>query len=227
MCTSRSKKPRSLPFTGRFTFTFFAGNWWICLHGWVPAFPVNPLWSISVKEQFYIAIPIIALCGRRFGVKTVSLVLIAVSYVAVVFYAMHPANGFSSQWTNSFVQFQFFAAGTLLSLHLKGRVVQWNPFLRLVAAMVSVSCCLVASIAFGVQVDTLHSTVVQAPIGWALVLAGTLLLFLSVLGLPPKRPGTILRIMFDRGVSCFIVDDASRTGRLDWQSMTTPTVLSA
>ena len=71
-------------------FTFFAGNWWICLHGWVPAYPVNPLWSVSVEEQFYIAIPIIALYLRRPGVKTVSLFLIAVSYIAVVLYALHP-----------------------------------------------------------------------------------------------------------------------------------------
>ncbi len=167
-------------------FTFFAGNWWICLHGWVPAYPVNPLWSISVEEQFYIAVPIIALFGRRLGVKAVSLFLIAVSYVAVVLYAMHPTNGFSSQWTNSFVQFQFFAAGTLLSIYLKGRVPQWHPALRLIAALSAIGCWLVASIVFGVQADTPHSTVLGAPIGWALVLAGTLLLFLSLLGFPTK-----------------------------------------
>ncbi len=40
--------------------------------------------------------------------------------------------------------------------------------------------------AFGVQADTPHSTVLQAPFGWALVLAGTLLLFLSVLGLSAR-----------------------------------------
>ena len=27
-------------------FTLFAGNWWICRHGWIPAYPVNPLWLI-------------------------------------------------------------------------------------------------------------------------------------------------------------------------------------
>ena len=167
-------------------FSFFAGNWWICLHGWIPAYPVDPLWSISVEEQFYIAIPLIALFGRRLGVKTVSLLLIAVSYGLVVLYAMHPANGFSSQWTNSFVQFQFFAAGTLLSIYLKGRVPQWHPALRLIGVLSGLGFWLVASIAFGVQADTPHSTVLQAPIGWALVLAGTTLIFLSLLGFPSK-----------------------------------------
>ena len=174
-------------------FTVFAGNWWICLHGWIPAYPVNPLWSISVEEQFYIAIPIIARFCHRSGATAISLVLIAVSHVSVVLYAMHPTNGFSSQWTNSFVQFQFFAAGTLLSIYLKGRVPQWPAALRLVAALAGIGCWLVASITFGVQADTPHSTVVQAPIGWALVLAGTLLLFLSMLGFPSKYlPGPIV-----------------------------------
>jgi peptidoglycan/LPS O-acetylase OafA/YrhL len=167
-------------------FSFFAGNWWICLHGWIPAYPVDPLWSISVEEQFYIAIPLIALFGRRLGVKAVSLLLIAVSYGSVVLYAMHPTSGFSSQWTNSFVQFQFFAAGTLLSIYLKGRVPTWHPALRLMGVLSGLGCWLVASIAFGVQADTPHSTALQAPIGWALVLAGTTLIFLSLLGFPSK-----------------------------------------
>jgi hypothetical protein len=71
-------------------FTSFAGKWYICRHGWIPAYPVNPLWSISVKEQFYIAIPILALYGRRRGLKAVSLALIAVAYVLVINYARQP-----------------------------------------------------------------------------------------------------------------------------------------
>ena len=174
-------------------FTLFAGNWWICIHGWIPAYPVNPLWSVSVEEQFYIAIPFIAFYCRRLGATVISLCLIAVSYGAIVLYAMHPTNGFSSQWTNSFVQFQFFSAGTLLSIYLKGRVPQWHPSLRVVGALAGIGCLLTASITFGVQADTPHSTVAQAPIGWALVLAGTLLLFLSMLGFPSKYlPGPII-----------------------------------
>jgi peptidoglycan/LPS O-acetylase OafA/YrhL len=167
-------------------FTFFAGNWYICRHGWIPAYPVNPLWSISVEEQFYIAIPLIALYGRRFGLKVVSWVLIAVAYGFVVQYARYDMHGFSSQWTNSFVQFQFFAAGALLALYLKGRIPKWNPAFRIAGITAAIGCWLIASLAFGVQADTPHSTVTQAPIGWALVLSGTVLLFLSLLGTPSR-----------------------------------------
>jgi peptidoglycan/LPS O-acetylase OafA/YrhL len=163
-------------------FTLFAGNWYICIHGWIHSYPVNPLWSISVEEQFYIAIPLIALYGRRLGLKVVSLVLIAVAYGLVIFYARQPMHGFSSQWTNSFVQFQFFSTGALLSLYLKGRVPRWSPVFRIGGVAAAIGCWLIASVVFGVQADTPHATVLGAPVGWALVLGGTALFFLSLLG---------------------------------------------
>jgi peptidoglycan/LPS O-acetylase OafA/YrhL len=169
-------------------FTFFAGNWYICRYGWIPAYPVNPLWSISVEEQFYIAIPIQASYGRRRVVKAVALVLIAVAYVLIIAYGRHPRHGFSSQWTNSFVQFQFFSAGALLSLYLNGRVPRWPVAVRLAAAGAAVGCWFIASVVLGVQADTPHSTTLGAPVGWALLLAGTLLLFLSILGISTKYP---------------------------------------
>lgn len=182
-----------IPYTGAtdplswLAFTFFAGNWYICVHGWIPAFPVNPMWSISVEEQFYIAIPFIALYGRRLGLKIVSFTLMAASYGMVTWYAWRGWHGFSSQWTNSFVEFQFFSAGTLLSIALKGRrTPQWNLVLRLLGIVTGITCLFVASVYLGVQADTPSSTVLQAPLGWALVLAATILFFLSLLGTPGR-----------------------------------------
>jgi len=167
-------------------FSLFAGNWYICRFGWIPSYPVNPLWSISVEEHFYIVIPLIARYTGRIGLKIVSLTLMALSYVCVIAYARHGFHGFSSQWTNSFVQFQFFSAGVLLSLFLRGRIPGWHPALRILGILGAIACWFVASVYFGVQADTPQSTVLRAPIGWALVLAGTTLLFLSVLGIPER-----------------------------------------
>ena len=167
-------------------FTFFAGNWFICRHGWIPAYPVDPLWSISVEEQFYLAIPLLAYFGRRLGLKVISIVLLVISYLVVIRYAHRGFSGFSSQWTDSLVQFQFFSAGVLLSLFLKGRVPRWHPLLRVAGVVACVVCWFVASVYLGVQADTPRSSVLQAPLGWALVLAGTIVLFFSLLGMPER-----------------------------------------
>ena len=167
-------------------FTLFAGNWYICLHGWIPANAVNPMWSISVEEQFYIAIPLIVYFGRRFGLKVVSSMLLIVSYVMVIWYAWKGWHGFSSQWTNSLVQFQFFSAGTLLSLMLKGRTPNWHPVFRALGILAGIVCSFTASVYLGVQADTPSSTVLQALLGWILVLAGTILFFISLLGTPTR-----------------------------------------
>ncbi len=104
-------------------FTFFTGNWYILRHGWI-AGSVDPLWSISVEEQFYIVIPVLAAFAGRKAVIIVSWMLLAIAYVTVVLYALDPTPGDKGEWTNSFVQFQFFSAGTLLTILLKGRLVR-------------------------------------------------------------------------------------------------------
>ena len=166
-------------------FSLFGGNWYVAFNGWF-SYPVNPMWSISVEEQFYIVIPLIVFLGRRTGLKIVSIALLVVSYVMVTWYAWRGWHGFSSQWVNSFVQFQFFSAGTLLSLALKGRAPQWNPAVRLLGILAGIACLFVASVYFGVKADKPASTVLQAPIGWFLVLSGTVLFFLSLLGTPSR-----------------------------------------
>lgn len=110
----------------------------------------------------------------------------AIAYTMVIWYAWKGWHGFSGQWTNSFVEFQFFSAGTLLSLALKGRTPQWSLVLRFLGILIGIICLFVASVHFGVQADTPNSAVLQAPLGWALVLAATILFFLSLLGTPAR-----------------------------------------
>ena len=70
---------------------------------------------------------------------------------------------------------------------MKGRrTPQWNLVLRLLGIVTGITCLFVASVYLGVQADTPSSTVLQAPLGWALVLAATILFFLSLLGTPGR-----------------------------------------
>jgi peptidoglycan/LPS O-acetylase OafA/YrhL len=166
-------------------FSLFYGNWYILRHGWI-ANPVDPLWSISVEEQFYIAIPLIGLLGGRKGIRIVSGLLLIVAYLLVLRYALHPTTGDNGEWTDSLVQFQFFSAGTLLSLALRGRLPQMPLSVRLAGVALGFACWLTALLQFGVKSWDAHPTAAGALAGWALVLLGSVLLFLSWLGTPER-----------------------------------------
>ncbi len=166
-------------------FTFFAGNWYILHHGWI-AGSVDPLWSISVEEQFYIAIPVLAAFAGRRAVAIVSCVLLAVAYSTVLLYALHPTTGDNGEWTNSFVQFQFFSAGTLLALLLRGRLIRLPVWIRGLGFILGFSCWFTALLRFKVQSWEPHPTPFGAMAGWFLVLAGAVVFFLSALGTPSR-----------------------------------------
>lgn len=168
-------------------FSFFGGNWYISTHFWINSYPVNALWSISVEEQFYILIPLLARFGGTIGLKFFSFTCLIVAYAFIAQYATRPTGGFNSEWTNSFVHFQFFAAGVLLSLYLKGKRPKLPLAVRLLSPLGTLACWLTASIVFGIHADAPHlSSVPQALSGWLLVLLGAILLLLGLLGTPEK-----------------------------------------
>ena len=177
----------ALPPVAWFAFTLFAGNWYISIHEWLPAYPLNPLWSISVEEQFYILIPLLAAYGGRRGLKIAAYLFFGIAYVFIIYYGLRPTKNFNSAWTNSFVQFQFFSAGILLSLCLKGKIPQWSLVIRFFMILAALCCWLVASIVCGIHADTPHlSNVAESITGWLLILLGAILLFLGLLGIPEK-----------------------------------------
>ncbi len=167
-------------------FMLFAGNWYITFNGWIE-YPVNPMWSLSAEEQFYITIPFLALLTRR-ALIAVNVALLAVSYGTIVYYAsgFSPTSGFSGQWTNSFVQFQFFAAGMLLALLLRGRQPGWHSAARIALLACAVGLWLAAFGVFGIKADFPRSTVAQSLAGWPLVLAGAVLMLVALLGMPQR-----------------------------------------
>jgi peptidoglycan/LPS O-acetylase OafA/YrhL len=168
-----------------FAFTFFTGNWYITFHGWI-AGAVDPLWSISVEEQFYIVIPVLAsFGGRKVLIWACSLLLVA-SYITVLLYALHHPVEDAGEWTNSFVHFQFFSAGTLIALILRKRSVTLALPFRFAGFAIAAGCWFAAMLGFRVQSWNPQPTPLGAIAGWLLVLAGTILFFLSIFGMPAR-----------------------------------------
>ena len=175
-----------IPSETQIAFTFFSGNWNITFNQW-QSYCINPLWSVSVEEQLYIILPLIVFYAGRRGLKIFSYLAIGISYLTITYYALHPTTGFSGQWTNSFVQFQFFAAGILCSVYLDGKQPQSNIFTRLLMFILGVVCWLVASIVCEINADAPHlATIGQSVSGWILILIGVMLMFFSLLGISSK-----------------------------------------
>lgn len=164
-------------------FTLFSGNWHITLNGWIPSYPINPLWSISVEEQLYILLPLVIYYWGKKGLKAFSFLVLILSYATIIYYAWMPPPLPHVQWTNSLLQFQFFAAGILLAIYLKGRQPNWGVFPRAALFLLSFACWITATQVFKVSTDPPHvATVVQSFIGWLLILTGVICFFLTLYG---------------------------------------------
>ena len=125
--------------------------------------------------------------GKR-GLKIFSFVAFLAAYATIIYYAQKPTKEFSGEWTNSFVQFQFFATGILLSVYLKGWQPKWHVVTRIAIFIAALVCWLLASMACEVHADAPHlSTIPQAIGGWLLILTGVVLFFLSLYGSRSKN----------------------------------------
>lgn len=99
-------------------YLLFAGNFYCAAFGWLHS-PMNPLWSISIEEQFYLIWPWAMRWFARRGLLICALVfLVAANTTLYIFGERHVDTG-ATVWPNTFVQFEMFAAGILLALARK------------------------------------------------------------------------------------------------------------
>ncbi|MCD2423240.1 acyltransferase [Niabella pedocola] len=181
-----------IPPGAQLAFTLFSGNWYITFNEW-QSYCINPLWSVSVEEQLYILLPLILYVTGKKGLTVFSFLALIGAYIAVVYYAQRPTAGFSGQWTNSFVQFQFFGAGILVALYLKGKQPRWNAATRILLFVAGYGCWLIASIVCEVNADAPHqATIAQSVSGWLLILLGVMAFFFSLFGSSAKRMPSVL-----------------------------------
>jgi peptidoglycan/LPS O-acetylase OafA/YrhL len=166
-------------------FSFLLGNLYIIRHGFMG--PVNPLWSLSVEEQFYLAVPAIIRFGGRRAIILISIVTISLAYVVLLRLGPHVALG-RYIWINSFVQFQFFAAGALAALWLHDRDLTLSLKLRAVIWMIGLASWLGAERLFYFK-NQPQAALVAA---FLFMLLGTCLIFFSVIDIKLRIPQTFI-----------------------------------
>jgi peptidoglycan/LPS O-acetylase OafA/YrhL len=147
----RVTSPGMLTTRGVLCLFLLTGNMYVYTHGfWLGA--VGPLWSISIEEQFYLLWPVLGkLWGRR-GYVVLSAVILAVSLVAFHHMAVVHAERYMV-WTNSFIEFPFFALGALLALALQARPTVPPAAGRAVLFLAGLFCFLYAIYRFHVRVN--------------------------------------------------------------------------
>lgn len=107
----------------------------VFLGAWRAAFfspmhnPANPLWSISVEEQFYAFAPF---CVKRLSRRQLVIACTGVFVAAILWLTYVVSTSMSDKriWFDPLVHFQCFAAGIGLCLFLNGRLPHFNNLHR-------------------------------------------------------------------------------------------------
>lgn len=165
-------------------YAVFMGAWYVVLYGWAVN-PMNPLWSISVEEQFYLFAPWIVKFFSRRGLYAFCAALIILANVLLVHFG-HSAAPDTTVWANTLVQFEFFAGGILVSLVLHGRVPGFALWQRLMLCFAAWLCWFFACYRFNAMYNSKIGE--PTPGGWALAagyglgVAGAVLLLIAFLG---------------------------------------------
>ncbi len=110
------------PTSAAVAFLLLAGNWWVAAHGFLSTVG-GPLWSISLEEQYYLLWPFVARFGSRLGLWIASIGFLVCALLTLGYFGHSLAPRYAV-WSNSFVEFEFFAVGAILALLLHGRNVQ-------------------------------------------------------------------------------------------------------
>ena len=101
-------------------FALLAGNWFVYARGFLFLSPLGPLWSISIEEQFYLLWPALVMFVTTRILYLSWLIFVLLANLTLYLLGSTGAPQFKI-FTHTLVEFQFFAAPTLLALWLHKR----------------------------------------------------------------------------------------------------------
>ena len=178
--------------TGRalLAMSILLGNYFVINHGWQAIAAITPLWSISIEEQFYIAVPFLTRLGGRRAIIAVCSATLFVAYSILIWLGSRGLIPIWQIWANSFVEFQFFALGGLLAALLYRRRLEVPVYARILLASGGLSCFYAAAVCGihgWVAISNRHLVV-----GYLLALLGTGAVFVSILDVRVTVPRPLI-----------------------------------
>ena len=114
-----------------------AGNWVCAIQGFAGSW-VDPLWSVSLEEQFYLAWPLLAKVIRPSYWTLVAALMIIVALVSRMALVSNHA-GYTAVWCNTFTRLDTIACGILVARGLHGERPNLSRPLMLILAITSLS----------------------------------------------------------------------------------------
>ena len=177
--------PRSIPW-----LLLFGSNFYIAHYGWELS-ALGPLWSLSVEEQFYLAIPWIIKFDHRHLLREFAICCFPLAYGMLLWFGHTHATPNPQVWVNSLVQSQFFAAGILLALHFHTRgwnIAVWQRLGLLTAGAVILVAGQIAGHLHGVA----PTSASRLCLGYFMVLLSCIMLFLGFFNMSLRIPRALL-----------------------------------
>ncbi|HEX4154544.1 MAG TPA: acyltransferase [Acidobacteriaceae bacterium] len=176
---------------GMAAMSLLIGNLYVIHHGWLSIVMIAPLWSISLEEQFYLGVPFLTSIGGRRAILSICLVTIAVAYGVLCLLGAKGEIPIWQIWANSFVEFQFFAAGGLIALFFYGRRPRLPLPVRLFMMASGLACFYVAAARFNIH-SWRPAPVSSLVLGYICALAGTALILIATLNLNVRVPSIVV-----------------------------------
>ena len=172
-------------------YVVMLGNWCIGDRGWTDN-PMTPLWSISIEEQFYLLWPLAIMALSERGLYVFSAVVVAASLSVAYYLGSAHANLDYGIWTNSFVQFLMFSAGTVTALSLRGKVPAWKASQRAMLCAGGVAVWLIAVVLFRCKLPGNAESGSDVAFGYSLIAFGCAAIFLAFYGIRCKLPSSLI-----------------------------------
>ena len=169
-------------------YIFFAGNWACMLLGW-PGGITDPLWSISVEEQFYLMWP---LTMRKLSVKQIAwaaVAFLAISSVTRLLLGLTAAPRVMI-WVNTLARLDPIACGALLAAGLHGSTPKLSQISRGCMFLGGVGALLLT--AYYCRLDQSPTPLLGSLIGYPLVAVACTTLLLAALR-SAEQPSWLLK----------------------------------